>query len=44
MGCCTWDDPIEVAIFHLLIVFILFHIEVGEVKEAKLKCLVEDVT
>ena len=29
----TWHDPVEVSVLHLLIVFILVHIEVTEVEE-----------
>ena len=35
----TWQDPVEVTIFHLLKVFILVRVEVGEVKKAKMNSL-----
>lgn len=35
----AWQDPVEVTIFHLLKVFILVRVEVGEVKKAKMNSL-----
>ena len=35
----TWYDPVEVSILHLLVMFVLMHIEVAKVEEPKAHCL-----
>jgi hypothetical protein len=37
----TWYYPIEVSILHLLIMLILQHVEMIEVKEPKSQCLLD---